>query len=88
MKQAKYLLRGKKSTVHVDRHTGRLRRRDPESRPSGSLNHLYEAFLLVFLWPIILISLGHSPYLVYLRILPIVCAHLLAKMEPTAKVCG
>ena len=35
-----------------------------ESRPRGSLSHLYGAFLLGFLWPMILICLVQSPYLV------------------------
>ena len=34
--------------VCVDRHTGRLRGRVPESRPHGSLNHLYGAFFSGF----------------------------------------
>ena len=32
-------------------------------RLCGSLNHVYGLFLPVFLWPIILIYLVHSPYL-------------------------
>ena len=40
-----------KNTVHVDRHTGRLRGSGPELLPRGTLNHLHGAFLLVFLWP-------------------------------------
>ena len=47
----------------------------------GHLNHLHGAFLPGSLWPIILIFLVLSLYLVYLRILPCVCAHLLAKMD-------
>ena len=43
-----------------------------ESCPPGSLNHLCGAFLPSFLWPIILLYLGLSPYLVYLRVLPCV----------------
>lgn len=46
----------------------------------ASLNHLYGEFLLVFLWPNFLICLDHSPYLVYVMILPCVWMHLLAKM--------
>ena len=56
--------------------------------PRGSLNYLYGVFLLGFLWPIILICLVHSPYLVYLRILPCVCMHVLAKMDSTTKAYG
>ena len=36
----------------------------------GNLNHLNAAILPVFPWPIILIYLVHSPYLVYLSVLP------------------
>ena len=55
---------------------------DPERepRPQGSLKHLHGAFLPGFLWPIILLCLVLSPYLVYLRVLPCVRMHLLAKM--------
>ena len=69
---------------------GRLRERErvPESHPGGSLNYFYGAFLLGFLWPIILVCLVHSPYLVYLRIITCVCTHLLAKMDSIEKVVG
>ena len=63
---------------------GRLR----ESLPRGSLNHFYGAFLPSFLWPIILICLVPSLYLVYLRILPCVHAHLSAKMDSTEEAYG
>ena len=53
----------------MERHMGRLRGRVPEFHICGSLNYFYGVFLLDFLWPIILIFLDHSPYLVYLRIL-------------------
>ena len=88
VKQVKYLLEGKSSTVHVDRHKGRLRGGVPESCRCGSFNYFYRALLLVFLWLIILICLVHSPYLVYLRILPGVCVHLLAKTDFTEKESG
>ena len=64
----------------MDRHRKRLRGRVPETRYPGSLNHLHGAFLLVFLWPIILICLVHGLYLVYLRTLPHAHMHLLAKV--------
>ena len=73
-------IRRKKSTVCVDRHRKRLRGRVPETRYPGSLNHLHGAFLLVFLWPIILVCLVHGLYLVYLRTLPHAHMHLLAKV--------
>ena len=81
-------IKRKKSTVHVDRYTGRLRGRVPESCPHGSLPYFYGAFLLVSRWPVIFICLVHSPYLVYLRILPYVLMHLLAKMDSTEEACG
>ena len=78
----------KKSTVYVDRYTGRLRGRAPESCPQSSLHYFYGTFLLVSLWPIILICLVQSPYLVYLRILSNVLMHLLAKMDSTEEAYG
>ena len=68
----------------MDRHTGRLRGTVPELHPCGGLNHLYETFLLVFLWLVILICLVHSPYLVYLRILPC-CAS--TSLSPDGSYC-
>ena len=41
--------------------------------------------LLGFLWPVILICLVHSPYVVYLRILPCLYVYLLVKMDLTKK---
>ena len=60
-------------------------RRVPESRPLGSLN--YGEFLPGLFWPIILIRLVHSPYLVYPGPSH-VCAHISAKMDFTEKVYG
>ena len=60
------------------RHTGRLGGKVLESCPCGSLNFFYRWFLLSVLWPIILICLVPSPYLISLGILPCVCMHLLA----------
>ena len=77
-----------KSTVHVEKHMGGLRGIVPELLPRGSLNHLCGALPPDFLWPIIFICLVHSPCLVYLRILPSVRTHLLAKMDPTEKASG
>ena len=61
MKQVRCLLGGKKK-VHVNRHTWAGSERQLCLR--GSLNHLYGAFLLGFLWPVILLCLALSPYLV------------------------
>ena len=58
----------------MNRHTWAGSER--ESCPRGSLNHFCGAFLLGFLWPIILLCLVLSLYLVYLRVLPSVHAHL------------
>ena len=79
---------GGKSTVRVHSHTGRLRRGKRELRPHGKLNHLYGAFFPGSLRPIILICQAHSPYLVYLRILPCVHIHLLAKIDYTKEAYG
>ena len=59
-----------------------------ESYPHDSLNHLYGAFLPDFFWLIILISLGLSPCLMHLRILPCVCPYLLAKMDFSREAYG
>ena len=44
-------------------------------------SHSCGAFLPGCLWPVILLCLVLSPYLVYLRILSCVCTHLSAKMD-------
>ena len=70
MKQVKYLLRGKRSTVHVDRHMGRLRERESHwVAPSWQFDLLFWGISSRSLWLIISICLVHSPYLVYFRIL-------------------
>ena len=74
---SKVFIRREKSTVSVSRHTGRPR----ELRPRGSLNHFYGAFFPDFLWAVILLCLIQNPYLVYLRVLPCVRVHLLARMD-------
>ena len=70
----------------MGRHMGGLREREP--RPPGSLNHFDGAFFPGFLWPIILLCLVLSPYLVYLRVLPCVHVHLLAKMDSSEEAYG
>ena len=80
---SKVFIRRKKSTVRVDRQMGRLRGKVSEFHPHSCFNYFYGAFLPRFLWPNVLICLVHSPYLVYLRILPRVCMNLLAKMDFT-----
>lgn len=47
-------------------------------------NHLYEDSFPGSLWPVILLSLALCPYLVWLRALPDVHVHLLAKMESSS----
>ena len=56
--------------------------------PCGSLNHFYGAFLPHFLWPIILLCLVLSSYLIYFRVLSCVCMHLLAKMDSSEEAYG
>ena len=46
------------------------------SWPHGSLNHFFGVFVPDFLWPIILLCLVLSLYLVYLRVLPHVHVHI------------
>ena len=48
VKQVKYLLGGKKSVVHVNKHMGDSER-ERELSPQSSLNHFHGAFLLSFL---------------------------------------
>ena len=61
-------------------------RESPRVASSWQLKSLiWGIFFPVFLWPVILICLVHSPYLVYLRILPSVRTHLLAKMDPLGR---
>ena len=62
---SKVMIRRKKGTVCVNRHIGGLR---DTSHPHGNLSHLCGAFLWGFLWPVILICLVLSLYLVHLRV--------------------
>ena len=55
---------------------------------TSGLNYFNGAFLLGFLWPILLICLVPSPCFDYLRILPYVHTHLLTKMDFTQKAPG
>ena len=85
MKQVKCLLGGRRvQYVWIDARAGSER----ESRPRGCLNHFYGAFLPGFLWPVVLLCLVLSPYLVELRVLPCVRAHLLAKMDSSEEAYG
>ena len=59
-----------------------------ESCFHGSLNYLYGAFLLGFLWPVILLCLLLSLYLVYSNTLPCVCELLLAKVDSSKEAYG
>ena len=70
-------IRRKKSTVCIDGHMGRLKESCAFSL--FGLNHLCGAFLLGFLWPVILLCLVLSLYLVYLGVLLCVHAYLLGK---------
>ena len=95
----KQVLGGKKRAVHVDRHTGRVREQhtsltlresesESESHPHGNFNQLFRKFLPGFLWPIILICLVLSLYLVYLRVIPCVHVHLSTKVYSREEVQG
>lgn len=75
---SKVFIRGKKYSTWGQTH-GRTRR-ETLSCTRGSLNHCYGAFLLVS-FAVILIWLVLSLHLVYLRSLPYVHVHLLAKMD-------
>ena len=81
---SKVFIKRKKEYVWIDTQVDSER----ESRPHSSLNHFYGAFLPCFLWPIILICLVLSPYLLYLRIFPCVSMRLLAKMDSTKEAYG
>ena len=45
-------------------------------------------YLFFFNLNLFFIYLVHSPYLAYLRVLPCVCSHLLAKMDSTKEAYG
>ena len=73
-----------KSTVCVDRHTGRLRERQSCWVVSWwQFELLSWSISSRFLWSVVLTSLVCSPYLVCLRILPSGRTHLLAKIDFT-----
>ena len=74
-----------KKSARVDRQEWTQRE---SVRLHGSLNYFYGAFPLGFLWPVLLTCLVHSPYLVYLSILPCVHTRLLAKMYSTKEPYG
>ena len=59
-----------------------------ELQHCGSLNHLHGTFLPGFLWPISLFCLNLSPYMVYLRMFPCMCVHLLPKLDSSEKTYG
>ena len=84
MKQVQCLLGGKR--VHVDVDT--LHPRAQRGSCARGLNRLYRAFLLGFLGPGTLLCLLVRLYLVRLRLLPRVRAHLQAKMESSAEDYG
>ena len=80
--ETKYFLGVKNEYSACGQTHGRAQReRGIESHPWDSLIYCYGAFLWGFFWPIILICLALSLYLVYVRILPCMYVHLLAKMN-------
>ena len=89
MKQVQYLLGGKRvQCVWTDTQADSGRETVAELHPHSILNYFNGMLLLVFLWPIILICLVHSLYLVYLRILLCDSMCLLANMDPSAEGYG
>ena len=72
----------------IDTQTDSGRERVAELHPWGNLYYFYGVSLLYFLWPIILICLVHSSYLVYLKVFPCIHMHVLAKMDFSGKVYG
>ena len=85
MKQVKVFISRKKSTVHADRHMGRLRERVV---PLWQFKLLIWTFFWVFLWLIILTCLVQIHYLAHFKILRCVHMHILAKVESTKEACG
>ena len=61
-----------------NRHSGQAQR---VSCALWSSESFIQGFLPDFLWPVILLYLVLSLYLVYLRVLPYVHAHLIAKTD-------
>ena len=92
VKKSKIFITRKKSTVHVDIHTGgqthKWVQRELMSLPLWWPELLLWDISSTFSWPIILTCLVQSPYLVYLRILPCVCTYHLVKMDSTKEVYG
>ena len=81
-------IRRRKSAVCVDRQWQAQGETVAESHSHSSLDYFNGMFLPGFLWPIILICLVHSLYLVYLRILLCNRMCLLAKMDSSAEGYG
>ena len=72
----------------IDTQTDSGRERIAELHPWSNLYYFYGVSLLYFLWPIILICLVHSSYLVYLKVFSCIHMHVLAKMGFSGKVYG
>ena len=68
----------------MDRHIGGVR----DSHPFSSLNHFTWGMSFRFPLAIILLCLILSLYLVYVRVLPCVHVHLLAKIDSIKDVYG
>ena len=88
VKQVKYLLGGKKSVVHVDKHMGRLRERERERErvePSKQFKSLLWGISSEF--PLANhFDLSVPEPIFGLSQEPLVCAHLLAKMDSREEV--
>ena len=72
----------------IDTQTDSGRERIAELHPWSNLYYFYGVSLLYFLWPIILICLVHSSYLLYLMVFSCIHMHVLAKMDFSGKVYG
>lgn len=78
-----FIRREKKSTVYVDRHTGRLSCRVAPSWQFKSLTwSISSSFPLANHFDL------PGSYLVYLRALPCAHMHLFAKMDSAEEACG
>ena len=69
----------------IDRPVGRFRER---VAPSWQFESLLQALFLCFRWPVILLCLNLSSCLVYLRVLPCVSVHPLAKVDSNEEAYG
>ena len=84
---SKVIIRRKRSTLCVDRHTGELTERVPDSQSHFSLNHLYGGVSSEFPLSNHHVSVSQFIYGIS-QDPPYGGTHLLAKMDYTAKAYG